>query len=160
MREVLNLYGERICYSLNVLIDNRMDSDSSQAHDTYAPMNIPYSTYISPISHHPRRTPPGRRVAVSGAALLTPAALLQRFPITGTLSGGGRLPHTTGIVWLISRQISHISPNRALSSRILMAKVSAYGGLPLPCPGRARRKNRSSLSYNHLQPGGVCIRVA
>ena len=27
--EVLNLYGERICYSLNVLIDNRMDSDSS-----------------------------------------------------------------------------------------------------------------------------------
>ena len=42
------------------------------------------------------------------------------------------MPHTTGIVWPIYRQISHISPNRALSARILMAKVSAYGARPPP----------------------------
>ena len=52
-------------------------------------------------------------------------------------SGGGPLPHTTGIVWLISRQISHISPNRVLSAQILMAKVSAYGVPPPPLPGGA-----------------------
>jgi hypothetical protein len=47
--------------------------------------------------------------------------------ITIVFRGGGLLPHTTGIVWLIFHHISHISPNRALSSRILVAKVSAYG---------------------------------
>ena len=49
-------------------------------------------------------------------------------------SGGGPLPHTTGIVWPVFRQIGHISWNRVLSSRILTAKVSAYGARPLPCP--------------------------
>ncbi len=52
--------------------------------------------------------------------------------VTIVFRGGGRLPHTTGIVWPISHQISHISPNRTLSARILMTKVSAYGGVPLP----------------------------
>ena len=42
------------------------------------------------------------------------------------------MPHTTGIVWLIFHHISHISPNRALSSRILVAKVIAYMGLAPP----------------------------
>ena len=41
-------------------------------------------------------------------------------------------PHTTGIVWLIFHQIGPISPNRALSARILIAKVSVYGARPSP----------------------------
>jgi len=54
-------------------------------------------------------------------------------------SGGGPLPHTTGIVWPISRQIGPISLNRALSARVLMAKVSAHGARPLPAGGGTRR---------------------
>ncbi len=42
------------------------------------------------------------------------------------------MPHTTGVVWPISHQIDPILRNQALYSRIFMAKVSAYGGEPLP----------------------------
>ena len=48
------------------------------------------------------------------------------------------MSHTTGVVWPISHQIDPILRNKALSARILMAKVSAYGGLPLPCLQRVK----------------------
>ena len=78
-----------------------------------------------------RQVPGNRRVLISAPRQSVSHEISM---ITIVFSGGGPLPHTTGIVWPVFRQIGHISWNRVLSSRILTAKVSAYGARPLPCP--------------------------